>query len=222
MSVPIYYTAHMYIMNTLIAHIVFHNIINNSWISSLITWSLHALCLSCMCSYHGHVMIMSTSYQNVEFLTLQHFTSELSIAISADLTKVAEKLFAKRVISQAQLEEALQLYREESKRASRLVTQALSQIRLDPEKFDVFLKVLEESDVSKKMLTDVHEKYEGNQNIEVNCDTQWIPSILTTCIIIVWSIVMTLYKVVHDDVPWDDMGWFVEVSWIRTLIFTWL
>ena len=115
---------------------------------------------------------MSTSYQNVEFLTLQHFTSELSIAISADLTKVAEKLFAKRVISQAQLEEALQLYREESKRASRLVTQALSQIRLDPEKFDVFLKVLEESDVSKKMLTDVHEKYEGNQNIEVNCDTQ--------------------------------------------------
>ena len=41
-----------------------------------------------------------------QFSTLQHFTCELSTAIYADLTKVAEKPFAK-VISPVQLEKAL-------------------------------------------------------------------------------------------------------------------
>ena len=96
-----------------------------------------------------------------QFLTLQHFTCELRTAISADLTKVAEKLFSKRVISQAQLEKAQLSTIVVSVRASELVTQVVAQVKVDLEKFDVFLEVLEESDVPQKVVTDVREKYES-------------------------------------------------------------
>ena len=98
------------------------------------------------------------SYQNVEYLTLQHFGCELSTAISADLTQVATKLFSRKVISLTQLNEAQLQTKTKQERASELVTQVIVQVRVYPEKYDAFLKALEESDV-QKVVKDVHHKY---------------------------------------------------------------
>ena len=113
-------------------------------------------------------MALSKSSQ---FLALQHYTCELSIAISLNLIKVAEKLFAKEVISQAQLKKALLSTRVEDERASELVIQVLDQVEVGPEKFNAFLQTLEESSVSHKLVTlvrEVHKKYEEKQIIEVS------------------------------------------------------
>ena len=113
---------------------------------------------------------MAVSNYSVEFLTLQHFTSELSIAISADLTKVGLKLFAKKVISQVHLEKALLPTTVVSERAGELVTQVIAQVRLDSERFDIFLEVLKESAISQKVLRDVHQKYEENKASVISRD----------------------------------------------------
>ena len=66
-------------------------------------------------------MAKCISYQNTEYLVLQHFTCELSTAIiSADLTLVAPRLFAKRVITETQLQEAQLQSKTEKERATKL------------------------------------------------------------------------------------------------------
>ena len=104
-------------------------------------------------------MAACISNQNREYLTLQHFMCELSTAISADLTKVASKLFAKRVITLTQLHEAQLQTRTKQERASELLTQVITQVRFHLEKFDTFVNALKESDIPPKVVNNLHEKY---------------------------------------------------------------
>ena len=140
----------------------------------------------------------SSDHDSSQFLALQHFTCELSVVISADLIRIAEKLFAKKVISQYQLQKALLSPRVPSARASELVTQVIAQVRSNPEKFDIFLRALEGSDVSHKVVRDVREKYHENQSIEVscpNCIYAWSRIISGTCSL--WKMVGLGYHVLH-------------------------
>ena len=66
------------------------------------------------------------------------------------------------MILQAQLENALLSPSIPSVRASELVAQVSTQVKLDPEKFSAFLEALEKSDVSQKLVRDVREKYENH------------------------------------------------------------
>ena len=85
----------------------------------------------------------------------------MSTAISVDLTQVVPKLFSKRVITGTQLHEAQLQSRTEQERANKLVAQVISQVRFFPEKFDLFVNALEESDVSPKVVKDLRKKYES-------------------------------------------------------------
>ena len=64
------------------------------------------------------------------------------------------------MITETQLQEAQLQSKTEKERATKLVTQVISQVRFYPEKYAVFLKALEESDLPQKILRDVHKRYE--------------------------------------------------------------
>ena len=61
------------------------------------------------------------------------------------------------MITETQLQEAQLQSKTEKERATKLVTQVISQVRFYPEKYAVFLKALEESDLPQR---DVHKRYE--------------------------------------------------------------
>ena len=112
-------------------------------------------------------MAKCISYQNTEYLVLQDFMCELSTAISADLTLVVLKLFSNRVITQTQLQEAQLQTRTKQERANELVTQVIAQVRINSEKFDHFIKALEECGVCQKEVKDLREKYKKNKTSQV-------------------------------------------------------
>ena len=112
-------------------------------------------------------MAECTAYYNVESLVLQQSLRALTTAIAADLTQVASKLFENHVISLAELKQAHLQTRTSDEKANELVIQVIAQVRFYPEKYDAFLKALEESDVQQKAVRDVRVKYEVKKKSKV-------------------------------------------------------
>ena len=129
--------------------------------------TFHHMTVYCACSK----MAECITYHNVEYLVLQQSLCALARAIAADIIQVASRLFEKQLISLADLEEARKTDKIKHDRANELVIQVIAQVRFYPEKYQIFLKVLEESDVHKSVLRDVHNNYEEKKKIKVTKTT---------------------------------------------------
>ena len=81
---------------------------------------------------------------SLEYQTLVRCTDTLTLAISADPLRVASKLLEVNLISLAQLRAVQQPTRDSHLKASELVTHMLEQVNLCPDKFDLFVKILNE------------------------------------------------------------------------------
>ena len=101
--------------------------------------------------------------RNVESSTLLQFTAVLTAAIALDLFKVVSKLFKAGLISQAQFRAAHLQTKGDQQKASELVTQIIEQVKQQPDKFAVFLRVLEAAGVSQRVVRDVRMQYEANR-----------------------------------------------------------
>ena len=106
---------------------------------------------------------INTSDWNVESFTLLNFTHTLTIALAGDIVRVASKLVEVKLISLAQLRETHLQPKDSYLKASELVTHVIEQVRLQPGRFTVFLRVLEEVGLFQEVVRDVRMKYEQNQ-----------------------------------------------------------
>ena len=103
------------------------------------------------------------SSQNVESLTLCQSLTTLTTAVSGDLSKVANRCCEVGLISTEQLEEAQLSTKTTNVRANDLVRRVIGQVTLDPQKFQHFLGILEESGMFAQTVNEIHRKYADNQ-----------------------------------------------------------
>ena len=108
-------------------------------------------------------MATSISDWNAESSTLLHFTHTLTTALATDIVTVASKMVEVKLISLAQLREVQLQPKDSHLKASELVTHVIEQVRLQPGRFAVFLRVLEEVGLFEEVVRDVRMKYEQNQ-----------------------------------------------------------
>ena len=101
---------------------------------------------------------------NVEALTLLQSLNTLTTAVSGDLLRVANRLTEEELISLEQLEESRLQTKTSRVRANELVGRVIDTTNLHPEKFIVFLEILEESGLFRTVVKDVYKKYAQNQN----------------------------------------------------------
>ena len=101
--------------------------------------------------------------RNVESSTLLQFTAVLTAAIAPVLLKVVSKLFKAGLISQAQFRAANIQTKDNRQKASELVTHIVELVKLQPDKFAAFLRILEEAGVPRRVVRDVRMQYAKNQ-----------------------------------------------------------
>ena len=87
----------------------------------------------------------------------------LTTAVSGDLLRVANRLTEQELISLEQLEESRLQTKTSHVRANELVGRVIDITNLHPEKFIVFLEILEESGLFRTVVKDVYKKYAQNQ-----------------------------------------------------------
>ena len=97
---------------------------------------------------------------NVEALTLLQSLNTLTTAVSGDLLRVANRLTEEELISLEQLEESQLQTKTSRVRANELVRRVIYTTNLRPEKFIVFLDILEESSLFRNVVKDMYKKYE--------------------------------------------------------------
>ena len=83
----------------------------------------------------------SPSASAVEYQCLVSITDKLISSIAIDPAPVAQKLFAKRVISSSALSST---NKDKNSQASEIVDQVLASVKVFPQNFKVFLSVIEE------------------------------------------------------------------------------
>ena len=98
-----------------------------------------------------------------ESSTLLDLTHTLTTALAADVVQVASKLVEARLISLAQLRGTHLQTKDSYLKASELVTHVIEQVKLQPEKFAVFLRVLEDVNLFQDVVKDVRMKYKQKE-----------------------------------------------------------
>lgn len=88
--------------------------------------------------------IAATGAADVGYRTLVSITDKLTTAIAQSPLKVAEKCFAKDLISQGLLSLVQSPSIGDAEKASKLVLTIISCVQLFPDNYDVFMKILQE------------------------------------------------------------------------------
>ena len=104
--------------------------------------------------------------QNLESLTLVQSLSTLTTAVSTDLSRVANRSYEEGLVARDHWEEALLQTKTSRVRATELVGRAIDQISLNPKKFQVFLDILEESQMFSSVVKEVWNKYTEYQVVK--------------------------------------------------------
>ena len=103
--------------------------------------------------------------QNVESLTLRQCFGDLSTAVSTDLSAVAERCYANKLISTEQYDEAQLEAKTKRVRARVLVQGVIDHVSLDPQKYQAFVDILKESGMFVSVVRDVQNMYTENQAV---------------------------------------------------------
>ena len=80
--------------------------------------------------------------ENIEYLVLHHLAADIASEIAADPVIISAKLLEEGFIPQAQ-HDSTKMQDKESK-AKELVERVKGKVRLKPERFDTFIKILSE------------------------------------------------------------------------------
>ena len=103
--------------------------------------------------------------ENVESLTLRQSLTTLTTAVSTDLPRVANRCAEKELISLQQLRRAQIQSITEYERSSELVRGVIDQVETDPQKFWLFLGILEESGMFESVVKGMQNKYTENKDV---------------------------------------------------------
>ena len=102
---------------------------------------------------------------NVESATLLQSLDSLTTAVSTDLPRIANRCVEEGLISRQHLEDAQLQTTTCHVRASELLRRVVDQVSFHPRKFDVFLDIMEESGLFPSVLSEVRNRYAGNQEV---------------------------------------------------------
>ena len=99
----------------------------------------------------------------VEVVTLQQCVDKLAIGMSMDPLTLANKLLAKGLTSQRLEREILNQDKDNYNKATALVSEVMIIVENSPEKFEVFMDVLNEFMCWDDLVKLVREQYESNK-----------------------------------------------------------
>ena len=79
--------------------------------------------------------------ENIEYLVLHYLAADIALQIAADPVTISAKLLEEGFIPQAQHDSKMQ---DKESKAKELVERVKGKVRLKPERFDTFIKILSE------------------------------------------------------------------------------
>ena len=117
--------------------------------------------------------ITSQSGVKLEHLTLIQCTESLTSGISQDPLKVASLLLEKGLVAPAQVRSAQLQGKDDHLKASQLVLHMIGKVEMFPEKFEVFLSLLDGLPWLQDVVECVRQKYKENKaGVKSNGDSK--------------------------------------------------
>ena len=83
----------------------------------------------------------------LEYITLKKYLPQLQVAVKADLTTITAKLRAKGVLSDKGVARLKDKSKSSDERAANLVVMVMNMVKLNPEHYNVFVDILQQSGI---------------------------------------------------------------------------
>jgi len=110
------------------------------------------------------VRVKMSSSQNFEYQTIVQCTEQLCLMLSQDLTRISNKLFALKLISEDLYKLCRSVNKEVNEKAACLVDGVRSKIKAFPKEYDTFLTALKDFPYLDDMVKHIHETYQMKKN----------------------------------------------------------